>query len=239
MIKGKIANIFALMAGVLLFASGAQANVLDNASFETPDASSGDIAGAGAPWGVFNSNFTSSNLANSPPSFFNPVALDGNQVQKQFGADAGLFQDAAATEGELWEASAWAISWTGDPFNNIALVQLFFLDDADTNLCDPGGFGACAQVDADSLGNGTFTLTPSTGENGEADWTLMSVSAQAPADTTKARIQLLHVLSDGTPSNGSVFWDAASMQVVPVPAAVWLFGSALGLLAVARRRISA
>lgn len=237
--KGKTASFFALISGLLLFASGSQANVLGNASFESPDASGGDIAGAGAPWGVFNSNFTSSNLANNPPTFLNPVALDGNQVQKQFGGDAGLFQDAAANEGELWEASAWAISWTGDPFNNIALVQLFFLDDADTNLCDPGGFGACAQVDADSLGNGTFTLSPSTGENGAADWTLMSVSGVAPADTTKARIQLLHVLSDGTANNGSVFWDSASLQIVPVPAAVWLFGSALGLLAVARRRLSA
>ncbi|RZV49174.1 MAG: VPLPA-CTERM sorting domain-containing protein, partial [Pseudomonadales bacterium] len=37
---------------------------------------------------------------------------------------------------------------------------------------------------------------------------------------------------------GAAFWDNASLtsQVVPVPAAAWLFGSALAGLVVARRK---
>ena len=40
-----------------------------------------------------------------------------------------------------------------------------------------------------------------------------------------------------TTSNGTEFW-AGVTTIVPVPAAVWLFGSALGVMGVIRRKIS-
>jgi hypothetical protein len=229
--KGKAASVIAAIAGVLLFAGSAQANSLGNASFETPDASGGDIAGAGAPWGSFNSNFTSSNLFMPGGGFVNPGAHDGTQVLKQFGSDAGAFQAVNAAEGELWEASAWAINWSGDPFNNLALLQLAFLDSGG------GVIGAPVETFCDSIGGQACVLTPQDG--GElTDWTQLTVSGVAPAGTASAQILLLHILTDGTPAGGALFWDDASLQIVPVPAAVWLFGSALGLLGFARRRMS-
>lgn len=46
------------------------------------------------------------------------------------------------------------------------------------------------------------------------------------------------VLETGTASSGNI-WTFSSNAVVPVPAAAWLFGSALGLLGWVRRRTSA
>ena len=74
-----------------------------------------------------------------------------------------------------------------------------------------------------------------------SDWTVMSVSAIAPAGTQSAQVLLLHVLTDDTLNNGAIYWDDVSLTAtpaaVPVPAAVWLFGSGLaGLVGVARRR---
>ena len=206
--------------------STASSAALGNASFESPDASGGDVAGAGAPWNSFNSNFTSSNLFGPPVFFVNPDAKSGTQVLKQFGTDAGSFQDLAASAGEEWTASAWAQSWAGDPNNNTGLMQLFFRDANDVNLCDPGGFNACSQSVFDPA-------------QPIDTWVQLTASAVAPTGTAVARIQLLLVPDANTPAGGALFWDDASLEVsaVPVPAAVWLFGSGLlGLVGVARRR---
>ena len=186
------------------FTSTGASNQLGNASFETPDASGGDVSGAGTPWNSFNSNFTVSNLINNNPpgSFYNPDAHSGTQLLKQFGTDAGSFQDLPASPGETWEASAWAQSWAGDPNNNTGLMQIFFRTDDGTpagNLCDPGGFGPCAQAVFD-------TSQP------VDTWVELTTSAVAPAGTTTARIQLILVPDAGTPANGSLFWDDASLS---------------------------
>ena len=182
---------------------GGGVNLLTNASFETPDASAGDVPGAGAPWNSFNSNFTVSNLINNNPpgSFYNPDAQSGTQLLKQFGTDAGSFQDLPASPGETWEASAWAQSWAGDPNNNTGLMQIFYRDAADTNLCDPGGFNPCNQAVFD-------TSQP------VDTWVELTTSAVAPAGTTTVRIQLILVPDPLTPANGSLFWDDASLSKV-------------------------
>ena len=67
------------------------------------------------------------------------------------------------------------------------------------------------EVFADTLGNQDYLLTPQDG--GEpGDWTLMEVSGVAPAGTVEAQILLLHILIDGTPASGSIFWDDASLS---------------------------
>ena len=118
---------------------------------------------------------------------------------KQFGTDAGSFQDLPASPGETWAASAWAQSWAGDPNNNTGLMQIFYRDATDTNLCDPGGFSPCNQAVFD-------TSQP------VDTWVELTTSAVAPAGTTTVRIQLILVPDNGTPSDGSLFWDDASLS---------------------------
>jgi hypothetical protein len=127
------------------------------------------------------------------------------------------------------------MSWSGDVFNNLALLQIAYFDASD-------GFLGANEIFADSIGNQAYQLTPKDGGL-LSDWTLMELSGVAPDNTVRAQILLLHILTDGTPASGSIFWDDASLSatpaVVPVPAAVWLFGSGLlGLVGVARRRKS-
>ncbi len=217
---------------------------LTNGSFESPDASAGDVGGAGAPWGSFNGVFTTSNNFQPGGGFVNPTAFDGTQVLKQFGVDAGAFQDVAANPGDTVDASVYAMNWNGDNFNNIFLLQIFALDAGGNNLS--GGFTPLAQVSAgsDAILGGVFdyVLAGTDGGN-DFDWTQMMVSAMMPADTASTRIQLIHILEASTAPGGAIFLDSASLTVssavIPVPAAVWLFGSGLlGLVGVARRRKS-
>ena len=211
--------------------STASSAALVNGSFESPDASAGDVGGCATGWGCFNSNFVSSNLFRPGGGFVNPNAHDGTQVLKQFGGDAGHTQSIAANAGDTVDASVYAMSWAGDPFNNLALLQIAYFDAND-------GFLGANEIFADSVGNQAYLLTPQDGGD-LLDWTLMEISGVAPDNTARAQVMLLHILTDGTPAGGSIFWDDASLEVsaVPVPAAVWLFGSGLlGLVGVARRR---
>ncbi|MDX2506099.1 MAG: VPLPA-CTERM sorting domain-containing protein [Gammaproteobacteria bacterium] len=211
--------------------SSASSAALVNASFEDTDASGGDVAGA-AGWFSFNNSYSSSNLFGPPVFFVNPTAHSGTQVLKQYGTDGGSGQGGvAASAGDIVSASVYAQNWTGDAFNNLALLQIAYLDTG-------GGVIGVDEIFADSIGNQAYLLLPQVGD-AVADWTLMELSGTAPTGTASAQILLLHILTAGTPDGGSIFWDDASLEVsaIPVPAAVWLFGSGLlGLVGVARRR---
>lgn len=233
------------MMSAMGFASATNA-ALVNASFEEPDASGGDVfnncAGDFMPgWGSFNCNAVTSNLFTPGGSILSPLALDGTQVLKQFGGDAGSFQDMAANPGDTVDASVYAMNWNGDNFNNVFLLQIFALDSAGDNIS--GGFDALAQVVAIAPavgGTADYVLTGTDGGN-DFDWTQMMVSAVMPEGTASTRIQLIHILEESTSNAGAIFLDNASLTVtaVPIPAAVWLFGSGLlGLVGVARRRKS-
>ena len=81
------------------------------------------------------------------------------------------------------------------------------------------------------------TITAATATN---VWQNLTVSGVAIAGTAFARIVL--ITGDFLPGGqgGAPRFDDASFEsVVPVPAAVWLFGSALGLMGVARRKVAA
>jgi hypothetical protein len=194
-------------------------NLLTNESFESPDASGGDVfnncGGDFMPgWGSFNCNAVASNLFTPGGSVLSPLALDGTQVLKQFGGDAGSFQDLAANPGDTVNAQVFAMNWNGDNFNNIFLLQIFALDSSGNNIS--GGFTPLAQVSAgsDIIAGASFdyVLAGTDGGN-DFDWTQMDVSAVMPDGTASTRIQLIHILEDTTPSDGAIFLDNASLTV--------------------------
>jgi len=219
--------------------STASSAAIANGSFESPDASA-EFKYCSDSWNCFNNSFTGSNNFNPGGGFFTPTAQDGTQVLKQYGGDGGAFQDVAANAGDTVDASVYAMNWNGDYFNNIFLLQIFALDANGDNIS--GGFTPFAQVAAGSeaIAGGAFdyVLAGTDGGN-DYDWTQMMVSAVMPDGTASTRIQLIHILEATTDNGGAIFLDNASLEVsaVPVPAAVWLFGSGLlGLVGVARRR---
>ena len=220
---------------IALLSGGAHANLLSNPSFESPDASGGDLP-CSTDWGCFNSAFTSSNLFDSGNK--TPPAVSGTQVLKMFGPftgnpDAsGAFQTFDANPGDIFEASVWAMSWeqafpTPDPLDptNFADLQLIFTDAG-------GVITGQFEVLGDVIDDGTNVyLAPDT-------WTQLTLTATAPANTANVTYQLLHIQAgENLFAGGAIRYDDASLTQVPVPAAVWLFGSGLiGLAGVARRR---
>ena len=229
------------VGALLVMSAGVAQAALVNGSFESPDASGGDFGNfpCGADigmsgWSTFNCNFVSSNNYQPGGGFVNPAAHNGTQVLKQFGGDAGATQRISASAGDLVEASAFAISYTGDPFQNLAILQIAYFD--------AGGNGlGVDEVFANTIGDLDYDLSVPQDGAPNSDWTRMEVSGIAPAGTAEAQILLIHILTEGTPNGGSIWWDNANLTAspVPVPAAVWLFGSGLlGLVGVARRRKS-
>ena len=70
------------------------------------------------------------------------------------------------------------------------------------------------------------------------DWTRMEVSAVAPLGAVSATVFLLHIqTADPCCNSGPLYWDDVSLEVIPIAAAIWLFGfGLLVLIRVARRK---
>jgi len=120
---------------------------------------------------------------------------------------------------------------------------------ASTYVCQEGNFGGI--VNASLCGNynfggnyvndSTLTYGPGTATSrtiGGDDMALgpeQSIAALNGMNTSSFNGTTL-VVSNETATSGYRYTFSTVAQVVPVPAAVWLFGSAIGLLGVARRK---
>jgi hypothetical protein len=207
---------FAVIA-VLLIANVGFADVT-NGGFETDDSSGGDSAGASAWSGFSGSGFTSSQSA-SP--------FEGVNVFKIFGPfdsqpdEAGIFQDLAASAGQVWTASAQVQHWAGDAMqgDTFGAVQLQFFDGGGTQL---GSTLQSSVVDAATT---------------QDQWNLLSISGTAPTGTADARILLVHAQPTGGDFGGSAFFDSASLvSAVPEPSSLTVLGlGAIGFLSRRRR----
>ncbi len=208
-------SLFALCAGI------AHANVLVNPGFEDPAFVGAEAAGAGNGWTAFGPAFR---IQGVPP--IGPAgALEGTVVLKVFG-EAGVFQDFSVNPTDVVTGTAWVLNDSADPMldGQIAAVNLEWLTDG-------------AQNGIVSFGS-TIDFTAPLDV-----WTQIGVvGATVPTErgTNGVRLTLITGPFAGI-GGGAPRFDAASLelevQAIPVPAAVWLFGSGLvGLVGVARRR---
>jgi limonene-1,2-epoxide hydrolase len=191
-------------------------NLLSNPSFESPQIA-GEAGGAGTGWGSYNAVFTENTGAGG--TLFNPAlpAHDGDQVIKTFGGGSGVFQDVAVTPGEIYTASAWAQSWSGDAATTGELGQLLVIyrDATDSNNI--------LTTQADNIIVGPVTNNT---------WFEGVISNPVPAGVGFIRFQL----NTMSPGAGSIFYDDASLTVAPAPEPASLGLLAVGGLAALRRK---
>ena len=232
--KKKTMLVAAAMTAAMSFSSLSSANLLTNGGFNDGDAFFGDL-NTQTGWTFINGTFAVEDL--NAFGNFGPVSHDGDgQSVKMFGNDALAIQSVAATAGTIYEASVWAMNWTGngftDPFGEFGFLELAFFDAG-------GNFISAVQSFVDPVDDGVNTyLAPQDGAE-VTDWTEISVQLTAPAGTATAQVLIIHQLvgADAVPGGGTLRWDDASLTAVPVPAAAWLFGSALlGLAGIGRKR---
>lgn len=200
---------------------GAQANLLTNGSFEDPVIGGAEIncaGGACTGWSEFGAAFAVKDFV------FSVGAADGTQMLKTFGV-SGVFQEFAVNPGDVVDFSADAASPVEDA------IQAGRVAAANIEWFDAGG----NQI-AVSFGSTIDSTTPTN------TWTQIAVlGAAAPAGAVLARTVLITGDFVTPGAGGTALFDNASVTiggaVVPVPAAVWLFGSGLlGLVGVARRK---
>lgn len=209
----KLAAIATLSLSTSVFAQ----NLLTNPSFESPDASAGDVPAdsGGSGYFKFNDAFISAAFP----------ANTGSQVLKIFGpfqpgGGAGVGQSGfAATAGDLFTASAFALNPSVDPMQgaNFGIVQLQYFD-AGSNLL--------LSIDSNQVN----ALVP------QDTYIPLVASGLAPAGTATAQFVIVHVQANDPVTGGSVIFDDASLVsgVIPEPASLGLLGVAgLGLM---RRR---
>lgn len=248
-------SIIGTVCTCLAFVSFNASASLLNGSFEADDASGGNVAchvgtnlnlctGWTAFEFVFNNNTTSPDHG--------PVSHDVGGTQSlmmsgpfSFDSASGAFQpDDTVVAGNTYTATAHAMNWNGDNLGagNLGLMQLSFWSAPGGQNGGGANLGSF-EIIVDSTDDGTNIYLP--GEDGAeiSDWTALSITEVAPVGTASAELFLLHIqlnpASDPAAQAGSIFWDDISLEVsaVPVPAAVWLFGSGLiGLIGIARRR---
>ena len=217
------------MVSAMTLSSVAQAAAipLANAGFDVDDASAGDVFGA-TGWNTFGNGFTTSNLG--PGS--SPVPDSPNNTFKAFGGGSGAGQNFAATAGDVFTMSGLGMNFGSDPLLGTGelLLQIVFRD-------ANGGFAGTEAGGNFALGFNVFNSNVVNASNPIDIWNVLGVgTAAAPDNTASADLNVL-VLA---PAGGSGYFDsiaASQVPAVPVPAAVWLFGSGLlGLVGVARRR---
>jgi len=211
------------IAATTLLVSTASANLLVNPGFEIPGTPNPPPEYFGATgWTDFGGGtYTISSAAIGPAG-----AHTGSQVLKVFGGCCnGVYQQFAAAPGQTWDGGVWALN---DSFDLMA-----------------GGQVAAVNIEwiaADGITSLGAVLGPTITAATPADvWNFLTVSGVAIAGTSFARLVLITGdFLPGGPGGAPRFDDAFMVQrVVPVPAAVWLFGSALGMLGWVRRRATA
>jgi hypothetical protein len=234
--RKKILQTGGAIALFALFAGGAHAVSIPlvNPGFEADDASGGDVFGASG-WTAFGGGTFTTDGISGPGAFPNccsPAPNSGTNSFKVF-STSGAFQSFAATAGDVFTMSGFGLNFGSDPILNVSqlLLQIAFFDANGL----PAGSAAGGNT---APGFNLFDSLPVDATTPQDVWTGMGVgTAPAPDNTAEVRFIVLGLMGSG----GAGFFDdiSATQEVnpVPIPAAVWLFGSGLiGLIGIARRR---
>ncbi|HUW19133.1 MAG TPA: PEP-CTERM sorting domain-containing protein [Sedimentisphaerales bacterium] len=215
-------KILILLMAICGTAAVANANLLADPGFESPDASGGDL------------NWVDGWLSFGDPSFSlvtQTQAESGLQSLKMFGPwvigeGVGLLQTFAASEGQTWVAEVSSFNSGSDPMGtgNFCAMKIEFLD---------AGYGP---VGGSWLaGINVFEVWVADEYSPLDTWRRFGVgTAPAPTGTAFANYVLLEVQGyDGSdpwvPSGGSVFLDNACFIPEPTTLAILGFG-VLGVL---------
>lgn len=192
---------------LLFVAAGDASAQLQNPSFESPDATGGDVPCSDS-WNCFNFVYTTAAVAHS-----------GVQAMKTFGPFApgggsGAVQYLPAAPGQTWVGEIYAMNASFDPIDNVdfGVYKIEFLD-VNFQLAAGGIFGV--DVFESNQINASAPLDT---------WTLLGVgTAPAPAGTAYAQAVVVKVDVDGT-QGGSIFWDDASLvidDISPAAESTW------------------
>jgi hypothetical protein len=216
----QILKISAMAAAMLLCTGAAQAVVIDlavNGGFET-----GDLTG----WTYYDStNATNGGLITvTSPGSSSTFAGNTNALVPVSG---GGGQNPALKQANLGIGLL-------TPFQQVTVSFDYRADAVDVKY---------AALHSEQAGGGASSTTVLLdGPGGPATWTNFTQVVTLGPDVTEGISLELVAICGGVPGcQSSFFWDnisiTADVAAVPVPAAVWLFGSGLlGLIGVARRK---
>lgn len=187
-----LANALALGTLLLVGLAGGAAAQLLNGSFESPNASGGDVL-CTTGWNCFNDVYTTAT-----------VSRMGTQCLKTYGpfvpaGGSGATQMLPTLPGQTWVGRIWAMNWSFDPLDSVdfGVYKIEFLN-ASMQLAA----GGLAGVDI-------FESNPINATLPRDTWTLLGVgTAPAPAGTVWVRAVIVKVDLDGA-QGGSIFWDDA------------------------------
>ena len=208
-----------IVAATFLASTASAANILVNPGFEDAPFGGAEEFGAGAGWSPFGL-LTRVQQAGGGCDPISCAGAHGGTVAIRAVGVSGAFQDFGAAAGDSFAGSIWAIN----PQNADAMVggQI-----GAVNIEWHGAGGLIDFAAGTTIDSSTLLDT----------WTLLTVAGTAPTGTAFARFVVITGDFAG-PGGGAPRFDDASFSPVPIPAAAWLFGSALlGLVAVKRKRV--
>ncbi len=167
-----VSALFVTLCVFLVAAAGpaSAVNLLANPGFESPAFVGAEAAGAGDGWIPFNANYR---IQGQPP--IGPAGAHGGTVVLKVFGTAGAYQDFPANPGETWNGGAWILNDSLDPMagGQVAAVNIEWHNDAGL---------------ISFISNGTFNLTDGAPQD---EWTLKTVTGDAPEGTTFARFVVI------------------------------------------------
>jgi len=186
------------LACVLLAADSAHANLLYNGNFNTPAGGAPPTGWTPWSWGTGWANHENNAGVTYDGSYYLVTGASGGS-----GGGGGFFQTVSATAGTQYKldvlsgADAWWLP-TGT-------MTMFFLDSSAVQL----GTATRNTVDPAVYGNNYDIPHP---------WESYSLTATAPAGTTDVKVEFA-----ANWATGSIWFENASLTVIPEPGAAALF----------------